>query len=69
MEAGGVKVNGMLETSAPGVYAIGDIATFPVKMYGDRMVRMEHVANARAMAAHVVDVITGSTKESYDYLP
>uniref|UniRef100_A0A7S1XE02 monodehydroascorbate reductase (NADH) n=1 Tax=Compsopogon caeruleus TaxID=31354 RepID=A0A7S1XE02_9RHOD len=69
MDMGGVKVNGKLETSAPGVYAIGDIATFPLKMYDGRMTRMEHVANARAMAEHVVQVIAGITTEDYDYLP
>lgn len=31
---GGVEVERKLEPGAPGVYTIGDIATFPLKMYG-----------------------------------
>lgn len=68
-ERGGVKVDGTLKTSADGVYAVGDIATFPLKMYDDRPVRMEHVQNARDSANHAVTaIVTGST-EPYDYLP
>lgn len=65
---GGVEVNGKLETSVSGVYAIGDIATFPLKMYDNRPARMEHVVNARQTAKHVVGAIYGDT-EDYDYLP
>lgn len=67
-ERGGVIVDSQLRTSAPGVYAIGDIATFPLKMYGDRPARMEHVQNARESAKHAVASILGSSA-SYDYLP
>lgn len=67
-ERAGVIVDGSLRTSAEGVYAIGDIATFPLKMYGGRMARMEHVVNARQTAKHVVGAILGS-EEPYDYLP
>ncbi len=65
---GGVQVDGKLQTSVPGVYAIGDIATFPLKMYGGRPVRMEHVVNARQTAKHAVGAIYGDT-DDYDYLP
>ena len=65
---GGVIVDATLKTSADGVYAMGDIASFPLKMYGDRMCRMEHVVNARLSAAHAVKAALGST-EPYDYLP
>lgn len=67
---GGVIVNGHMKTSADGVYAIGDIATFPLKMYGDREVRMEHVQNARDSATHAVNCIVNEDEGSnYDYLP
>lgn len=68
-ERGGVKVDGSMKTSVDGVYAIGDIATFPLKMYDNRPVRMEHVQNARDSAAHAVDSILGETTQPYDYLP
>lgn len=68
-ERGGVIVDSKLQTSVKGLYAIGDIATFPLKMYGDRQVRVEHVQNCRDMAKHVVDVVMGKTEDAYDYLP
>lgn len=68
-ERGGVIVDSTMKTSADGIYAIGDIATFPLKMYGDRPARMEHVQNARDSAAHAVNAIVSGSKEAYDYLP
>jgi len=68
MEAGGIKVNGSLESSAPGVYAIGDVATFPLALDGS-MTRMEHVQNARETAAHAVASILGTAAGDYDYTP
>lgn len=67
-ERGGIIVDSSLKTSVDGVYAIGDIATFPLKMYGGRKERMEHVQNARETGMHAVKAIKGSTEE-YDYLP
>lgn len=68
-QRGGVVTDGTLATSVPGVYAIGDIATYPLKMYDNRPERTEHVQNARETAAHAVDAIMTGSKESYDYLP
>lgn len=68
MEQGGFLVSGLLQTSDPNIFAVGDVATFPLKMYENRLARVEHVGNARQMAMHAVDVIFGSKKE-YDYLP
>ncbi|KAL3158044.1 hypothetical protein ABBQ32_011653 [Trebouxia sp. C0010 RCD-2024] len=65
---GGVKVNSQLQTSNPDVYAVGDIAAFPLTLYGGKVTRQEHVVNARLSAAHAVKAIFGS-KETYDYLP
>ena len=42
-----LQVNSQLQTSNPDVYAVGDIAAFPLTMYGDQLNRQEHVANAR----------------------
>ena len=51
------KVNGSLQASCPDVYAIGDVATFPLKMYGGALGRQEHVVNCRQTAAHVAKVL------------
>uniref|UniRef100_A0A7S3EJM8 monodehydroascorbate reductase (NADH) n=1 Tax=Rhodosorus marinus TaxID=101924 RepID=A0A7S3EJM8_9RHOD len=69
MEMGGIKVDGKFESSVKDVYAIGDIATFPLKMYDGKLTRMEHVAHARQSAAHVVDALFNSATPEYDYLP
>ena len=42
-----VQVNSQLQTSNPDVYAAGDIAAFPLTMYGGKVTRQEHVVNAR----------------------
>jgi thioredoxin reductase len=43
------------ETSVPGVYAIGDVATFPMKMYNE-LRRVEHVDHSRKSAEQAVKV-------------
>jgi len=43
---GGVRVDGSLRTSHPDVLAAGDVASWPCAPLGDRMVRVEHWANA-----------------------
>ena len=50
---GSVQVNGKLQTSNPDIYAIGDVAAFPIKNFGlDKLMRQEHVANCRQSAKH-----------------
>lgn len=66
---GGIKVNGHLQTSNPDVYAIGDVAAFPLKVSG-AITRQEHVTNARLSAAHVIgEILAPDTMEEYDYQP
>ncbi|PWA80032.1 monodehydroascorbate reductase [Artemisia annua] len=54
------------------VYAIGDVATFPMKMYGD-IRRVEHVDHSRKSAEQAVKAIFASEQgkeiEDYNYLP
>lgn len=57
MEAGGIAVNGQLRTSNPDVYAIGDVAAFPLKIAGGTLQRQEHVTNCRLTAFHAVSSI------------
>lgn len=71
-EKGGIKTDAFFRTSVPDVYAIGDVATFPMKIYGD-IRRVEHVDHARKSAAQAVQAIKaneeGKSIEEYDYLP
>lgn len=69
LEKGGIKVNGRLQSSNSSVYAVGDVATFPVKLIGETR-RLEHVDSARKSARHAVAAIMepGKTSE-FDYLP
>ncbi|KAI3665961.1 hypothetical protein L6452_44596 [Arctium lappa] len=68
-ENGGVKVNSRLQSSNTSVYAVGDIASFPVKLFGDTR-RLEHVDAARKSAKHAVSAIMEPNNTSeFDYLP
>ncbi|XP_047330540.1 monodehydroascorbate reductase, seedling isozyme-like [Impatiens glandulifera] len=71
-EKGGIKTDAFFQTSVSGVYAVGDVATFPMKIY-DELRRVEHVDHARKSAEHAVKAIfaseLGETIDAYDYLP
>ncbi|VAI00678.1 unnamed protein product [Triticum turgidum subsp. durum] len=66
-EKGGIKTDAFFETSVPGVYAVGDVATFPMKIYNDER-RVEHVDHSRK-SAEQAGKEAGSAVEEYDYLP
>ncbi|KAM7280887.1 hypothetical protein ACFE04_008021 [Oxalis oulophora] len=69
LEKGGIKVNGRLQSSSDSVYAVGDVAAFPVKLFGE-IRRLEHVDSARKSARHVVSAIMEPNKTGeYDYVP
>ncbi|XP_073033121.1 monodehydroascorbate reductase [Primulina eburnea] len=71
-EKGGIKTDAFFKTSALGVYAVGDVATFPMKLYND-IRRVEHVDHSRKSAEHAVKSIfadeQGKSIDEYDYLP
>ncbi|XP_042505508.1 monodehydroascorbate reductase 3, cytosolic-like [Macadamia integrifolia] len=71
-DKGGIKTDGFFKTSVPNVYAIGDVATFPMKLYND-IRRVEHVDHARKSAEQAVKAIKASKEgksiDVYDYLP
>lgn len=71
-EKGGIKTDAFFKTNVPDVYAVGDVATFPMKIYGD-IRRVEHVDHARKSAEQAVKAIKASEEgksiEEYDYLP
>ena len=49
-----MQVNSQLQTSNPDVYAVGDIAAFPLTMYGGKVNRQEHVVNARLVSTLII---------------
>lgn len=65
---GGIQVDGLFRTRVPGIFAIGDVAAFPLKMY-DRISRVEHVDHARWSAQHCVKALLSAQTHMYDYLP
>ncbi|XP_043705578.1 monodehydroascorbate reductase [Telopea speciosissima] len=71
-EKGGIKTDGFFKTSVADVFAIGDVATFPMKLYND-IRRVEHVDHARKSAEQAVKAIKASEEgksiDVYDYLP
>ncbi|XP_060191525.1 monodehydroascorbate reductase 4, peroxisomal [Lycium barbarum] len=69
LEKGGIKVNGQMQSSNSSVYAVGDVATFPVKIFGETR-RLEHVDSARKSARHAVASIMEPEKTTeFDYVP
>ncbi len=64
----GTPVNEFLETDEKGIYAAGDIALFPDKLFGGAR-RVEHWDNAKQQGLMVGANITGKKRQRYDYLP
>ncbi|XP_044951655.1 monodehydroascorbate reductase 1, peroxisomal-like [Hordeum vulgare subsp. vulgare] len=75
MERSGIKVNGRMQTSDAAVYAVGDVAAFPVALLGGDVRRFEHVDCARRTARRAVEAILepsgGAAGEGkgFGYLP
>ncbi|XP_068661827.1 monodehydroascorbate reductase-like [Aristolochia californica] len=71
-DKGGIKTDAFFKTSAPDVYAVGDVVTFPLKLYNE-LRRVEHVDHARKSAEQAVKAIKASEEgksiDEYDYLP
>jgi 3-phenylpropionate/trans-cinnamate dioxygenase ferredoxin reductase component len=62
----GVVVNARFETSAPGVYAAGDVASFFDPLY-ERQRRIEHWSNASYQGAEVGRILAGA-EGGYDHV-
>jgi monodehydroascorbate reductase (NADH) len=71
MEKGGIKVNGQMQTSEASVYAVGDVAAFPVKLFSGDARRLEHVDCARRTARHAIAAALDPSGAAgdIDYLP
>lgn len=63
----GIKVNSYLETSAPDIFAAGDVAAFYSPAL-DKIVRVEHEDNAVMMGKIAGENMAGGNVE-YDYIP
>jgi NADPH-dependent 2,4-dienoyl-CoA reductase/sulfur reductase-like enzyme len=57
----GVLVNDYLETNIPGIFAAGDVARYPDKLFGEYR-RFEHWDNAVAQGTHIARVMSGERK-------
>lgn len=68
----GIVVDELLRTSAPGVFAAGDVASFPSAAFG-RLLRVEHEDNALTMGRHagrnLALGLAGEELEPYAHLP
>jgi len=63
----GIRVDEYLETSAPGIFAAGDIADYPDLIFGKRR-RVEHWDNAVSQARHCARVLSGR-REPFRHVP
>lgn len=55
-----LQTDAFFKTSVPDVYAVGDVATFPLKLFNE-LRRVEHVDHARKSAEHAVKVYNITT--------
>ena len=56
-----MQVDASFKSSVDSVYAVGDVATFPLKLYGEDR-RVEHVDHARKSVQQAVKVRGGGRK-------
>lgn len=66
--AKGTPVNEMLETDEKGIFAAGDIALYPDKLFGGAR-RVDHWENARQQGLLAGANMTGKKRQKYDALP
>jgi NADPH-dependent 2,4-dienoyl-CoA reductase/sulfur reductase-like enzyme len=55
-------------TACPDIYAAGDVARWPIRLYGDRLVAVEHWGNAMEQAAHAARNMLAAPDDQRPYL-
>merc|ERR1719233_1364566 len=68
MEKGGIRVNGKMKSSVDGLYACGDVATFPVQYQRERS-RLEHVRAARVTAMQAARSMLEIEQKDISFVP
>merc|ERR1719233_2107897 len=68
LDKGGIKVDAKMKASADGLFACGDVATFPVRCYGERC-RLEHVRAARVTAMQAARSMLDVEQKDIDFVP
>lgn len=64
----GTPVTEYLETDEKGIYAVGDIALYPDRIFGG-VRRVDHWDNARQQGLLVGANMTGKKRQRYEYIP
>ena len=59
----GILVNHWLETNIPDVYAAGDVARYPDRLFADKLRRVEHWDNAVTQAKYAAQTMLGQRTE------
>ena len=67
-ESGGVRCDEGLRTSAPRVWAAGDICEYASVVHGGQRIRVEHTEHASAQGAFVARAILGA-EDAYTEVP
>ncbi len=67
-ESGGVRCDSALRTSAPGVWAAGDVCEYESVVHDGRRIRVEHADHAWNQGAHVARAMLGGDAP-YDVVP
>lgn len=67
-DSGGIRCGADLSTSAPALWAAGDVCEYESVVHGGRSIRVEHTDHARSQGAHVAHAMLGR-EQDYDVVP
>ena len=61
-------MNEKMETTQPNIFAVGDLTEFPLTVFGNHRVSLQHVNTAQHQARIVAKTITGKNVKD-DFVP